>query len=166
MMIMDTSVKLINLGMTNNNKSATLDGKENNESNQFIDNGRLDLWFSIPEIISKATFQPIEGAECPKSSDRNAGQETNANLLTRTIVLVYGLLENSNPFWVFVAVRPDKYQNFLDAQKNGSLNLYQFTPYGEIIVSGVGKSPPDEITVKVAEMYQIDPDKLREQLGE
>lgn len=86
--------------------------------------------------------------------------------LMRTIVLVYGLLEDGNPFWVFVAVKPSQYQNFINAQKDGSLNLYQFAPYGEIIVSGVGKSPPDEITIKVAEMYQTDPDKLKAQLSE
>ncbi len=85
--------------------------------------------------------------------------------LTRTIILVYGLLENGNHFWVFVAVKPSKYQDFLTAQKDGSLNLYQFAPFGEIIVSGVGKSPPDEITIKVAEMYQTDPEKLKEQIS-
>ncbi len=91
--------------------------------------------------------------------------QTNNNDLTRTIILVYGLLENGNPFWVFVAVKPSKYQDFMKAQKDGSLNLYQFTPYGEIIVSGVGSSPPDDITIKVAEMYQTDPDKLKEQVN-
>lgn len=90
---------------------------------------------------------------------------TNNSDLMRTIVLVYGLLENGNPFWVFVAVKPSQYQPFITAQKDGTLNLYQFVPYGEIIVSGVGKSPPDEITIKVAEMYQTDPDKLKAQVG-
>lgn len=85
---------------------------------------------------------------------------------TRTIVLVYGLLENGNPFWVFVAVKPSQYNAFITAQKDGSLNLYEFAPYGEIIVSGEGKSPPDEVTIKVAEMYQTDPAKLKENIGE
>ncbi len=91
-------------------------------------------------------------------------QPTN-NDLTRTIVLVYGILENSNPFWVFVAVKPSKYQSFLKAQKDGTLNLYQFTDYGEIIVSGAGTSPPDDVTIKVAEMYQTDPNKLKDQVN-
>jgi len=85
---------------------------------------------------------------------------------TRTIVLVYGLLENGNPFWVFVAVKPSQYNAFITAQKDGSLNLYEFSEYGEIIVSGEGKSPPDEVTIKVAEMYQTDPAKLKENIGE
>ncbi len=75
----------------------------------------------------------------------------------RTIVLVYGMLESGAPFWVFVAVKPSQYQSFIAAQKNGSLDLYHFEPYGEIIVSGEGRTPPDEITLKVAEMYQTDP---------
>ena len=85
--------------------------------------------------------------------------------LTRTIVLVYGLLEGGEHFWVFVAVKPSQYQPFIDAQKNGTLNLYQFAVYGEIIVSGEGKSPPDEVTIKVAEMYQTDPAKLKAQMS-
>ncbi len=91
-------------------------------------------------------------------------QQNNMDL-TRTIVLVYGVLENGNPFWVFVAVKPSRYQSFVKAQKDGTLNLYQFTEYGEIIVSGVGTSPPDDVTIKVAEMYQTDPNKLKEQVN-
>lgn len=91
---------------------------------------------------------------------------TNTQEQTRTIVLVYGLLENGNPFWVFVAVKPSQYNAFITAQKDGSLNLYEFSEYGEIIVSGEGKSPPDEVTIKVAEMYQTDPAKLKENIGE
>lgn len=93
-------------------------------------------------------------------------EQTNNLELTRTIVLVYGLLQNGEPFWVFVAIKPSQYQAFINAQKDGSLNLYQFAPYGEIIVSGEGKSPPDEVTVKVAEMYQTDPAKLKAQMSE
>ncbi len=88
-------------------------------------------------------------------------QTENTNELTRTIILVYGLLTSGEPFWVFVAVRPSQYQAFIAAQKDGSLNLHEFAPYGEIIVSGEGKSPPDEVTIKVAEMYQTDPAKLK-----
>ncbi len=93
-------------------------------------------------------------------------EKPNNSDLMRTIILVYGLLEDGNPFWVFVAVKPSQYQPFILAQKNGTLNLYQFETYGEIIVSGVGKSPPDEITIKVAEMYQTDPEKLKAQVAE
>lgn len=82
------------------------------------------------------------------------------DLTTRTIVLIYGLLEDGGSFWVYAAVKPSKYQSFMAAQKDGSLNLYNFLPYGEIIVSGKGKSPPDEVTLKVAEMYQTDPATL------
>lgn len=80
--------------------------------------------------------------------------------ITRTIVLVYGLLEDGGPFWLYAAVKPSKYPVFLAAQKDGTLNLYDFKPYGEIIVSGKGKAPPDEVTLKVAEMYQTDPATL------
>ena len=72
----------------------------------------------------------------------------------RTIVLIYGLLEDGGPFWLYAAVKPSKYKDFLAAQKDGSLDLYTFDEYGEIIISDKGTSPPDEVTLKVAEMYQ------------
>ncbi len=84
----------------------------------------------------------------------------NADLLTRIIVLIYGLLESGGPCWIYAAVKPSKYQAFLKAQKDGHLNVYDFKPYGEIIVSGDGKSPPDDVTLKVAEMYQTSSDEL------
>lgn len=84
------------------------------------------------------------------------------NDLTRTIVLIYGMLANSSPFWLFAAVKPSKYKDFIAAQTAGKLDLYHFEEFGEIIVSGEGKAPPDDITLKVAEMYQTDPSKLME----
>lgn len=82
------------------------------------------------------------------------------NDLTRIIVLVYGMLENGGPCWIFVAVRPSQYPSFLAAQKENKLDLYHFDAFGEIIVSGEGRNPPDEVTLKVAEMYQTDPATL------
>jgi hypothetical protein len=70
------------------------------------------------------------------------------------------MLDNGNPFWVYVAVKPSKYQPFLAAQKDGTLDLYNFDGFGEIIVSGESRVPPDEVTLKVAEMYQTDPSTL------
>ena len=76
--------------------------------------------------------------------------------LKRTIVLLYGIMDNGKPFWVFAAIRPSKYQNFLTVQKEGAIDLEKFEQYGELIISGEGKSPPDEVILKVAEMYQTD----------
>lgn len=87
-----------------------------------------------------------------------------SNDLTRTIVLIYGVLANSSPFWVFAAVKPSKYQAFQAAQKENTIDLYDFSPFGEIIISGEGRTPPDDIILKVAEMYQTDPSVLAKSL--
>jgi transcriptional regulator with XRE-family HTH domain len=76
--------------------------------------------------------------------------------LKRMIVLIYGLLENGNPFWVFAAVRPDMYPLFKVTQKAGRIDLQNFELFGEIIVSGEGNAPPDDVTIQVAEIYQTD----------
>ncbi|MDX1910324.1 MAG: hypothetical protein SFV22_02500 [Saprospiraceae bacterium] len=89
-------------------------------------------------------------------------KKPDADLLTRIIVLMYGILENGNSCWIYAAVKPSKYEAFIADQKLGKINVQEFEPYGEIIVSGEGKSPPDEITLKVAEMYQTDLSKIKQ----
>ncbi len=93
-------------------------------------------------------------------------QKSATDDLTRIIVLLYGMLESGGPFWLFAAVKPSRYQPMLAAQKEGGLDLYHFENYGEIIVSGEGKSPPDDITLKVAEMYQTSPETLMQAMKE
>lgn len=77
--------------------------------------------------------------------------------ISRIIMLVYGTMEHGGPFWCYVAVKPSMYDAFKDAETKGTLDLYNFEPYGEIIVSAEGETPPDEVTIKVAEMYDTDP---------
>ncbi|MBV8938685.1 MAG: hypothetical protein JO089_02445 [Alphaproteobacteria bacterium] len=93
------------------------------------------------------------------SSDATA---PNPDDIARVIVLIYGVLEQTRPFWCYVAVKPSRYQSFLEAQKEGTLNLYEFGSYGEIIISGEGGQPPEEVTIKVAEVYQTDPKRFFE----
>lgn len=77
--------------------------------------------------------------------------------ISRIIMLVYGRMEHGGPFWCYVAVKPSQYDAFKNAEGNGTLDLYNFDMYGEIIVSAEGETPPDEVTIKVAEMYNTDP---------
>ena len=82
----------------------------------------------------------------------------------RTIVLIYGIMDSGAPFWVFAAVKPSKYQAFQATYKEGKLDIHQFGAFGEIIVCGEGKGPPDEVILKVAEMYQTDSSTLMESM--
>src|SRR5688572_2464679 len=76
--------------------------------------------------------------------------------ISRIIMLVYGKLENGNSFWCYCAVKPSQFDKFKADEAAGSLDLYNFDPYGEVIVSGEGEKPPIEVTEKVAEMYNAD----------
>lgn len=80
----------------------------------------------------------------------------NPDHISRIIMLVYGKLENGNPFWCYCAVKPSMFDAFKADEAAGNLNLYEFDPYGEVIVSGEGDKPPQEVTQKVAEMYNAD----------
>ena len=87
-------------------------------------------------------------------------EQNPADDLKRTIVLIYGVLDSGSPFWVFAAVKPSKYQTFQTAYKEGALDIHKFELYGEVLVCGEGKGPPDDVTLKVAEMYQTDAQTL------
>lgn len=80
--------------------------------------------------------------------------------ISRIIMLVYGRMEHGGPFWCYVAVKPSQYDAFKQAEASGTLDLYNFDAFGEIIVSAEGETPPDEVTVKVAELYNADPSKF------
>lgn len=97
-----------------------------------------------------------EETQAPESS----ADKYDPDNISRIIMLVYGMLENKKPFWVYTAVKPSMYDEFKKAESEKTLDLYNFEPYGEIIVSGEGETPPEEVTLKVAEMYQTDPSKF------
>lgn len=93
-------------------------------------------------------------------SDATEPKKPDADQVARIILLMYGRLKNNNPFWIYVAVKPSMYKDFQAAQKDGSIDLLNFEKFGELIVSGEGQTPPDEITLKVAQLYQTDPSKF------
>lgn len=80
--------------------------------------------------------------------------------ISRIIMLVYGKLENGNNFWCYCAVKPSKFDLFKADEAAGKLDLYNFDPYGEVVVSGEGDKPPAEVTQKVADMYNTDASKF------
>ena len=90
----------------------------------------------------------------PNSTPNNT---VDADQLSRIIMLIYGKMDHGGPFWCYVAVKPSKFEAFKASEKSGVIDLYNFDEYGEVIVSAEGKTPPEEITLKVAEIYGADP---------
>lgn len=85
---------------------------------------------------------------------------TDKDALARVIVLIYGMLEGGKPFWVYAAVKPSKYDEFNKLKSQNKVDLKKFDVFGELIIAGEGQTPPIEVTVKVAEVYQTDPSKF------
>lgn len=76
--------------------------------------------------------------------------------VSRIIMLLYGKMDHGGPFWCYVAIKPSQFDAFKAAEAAGSIDLYNFDAFGEVIVSAEGQTPPEEVTVKVAEMYGAD----------
>lgn len=74
----------------------------------------------------------------------------------RVIVQIYGILANGGPCWIMAAVRPSRYAHFMIDYKKNLVDIHNFLPYGEIIVSGEGTHPSRSIARKIAEMYRMD----------
>jgi hypothetical protein len=91
---------------------------------------------------------------------KQADDKYDPDSISRVIMLVYGKMEHGGPFWCYVAVKPSMFDAFKSAEQKGTLDLYNFDSYGEIIVSAEGETPPDEVTLKVAEMYNADASKF------
>ena len=90
-------------------------------------------------------------------STPNVADKYDPDKLSRVIMLLYGKMDHGGPFWCYVAVKPSKFEAFKKAEKEGRIDLYNFDAYGEVIVSAEGQTPPEEVTLKVAEMYGADP---------
>ena len=91
------------------------------------------------------------------SEDSQIKTPEDQDALARVIVLIYGMLEGGKPFWVYAAVKPSKYDEFNALKSDNKLDLKNFDTFGELIIAGEGQTPPVEVTVKVAEVYQTDP---------
>lgn len=93
----------------------------------------------------------------PTTPNTPSGDKYDADNLSRVIMLLYGQMDHGGPFWCYVAVKPSQFNAFKAAETAGSIDLYNFEPFGEVIVSAEGQTPPEDVTLKVAEMYGADP---------
>ena len=77
--------------------------------------------------------------------------------VARMIMLVYGLMSDSKPFWCFVAVKPSLYDHLkgLVAEKKLDLRTYVEDGFGEIVVSGEGVLPPNEVIKTISTMFNV-----------
>lgn len=96
--------------------------------------------------------------DAPQTPNTNTSDENpyDPDKLSRVIMLLYGRMDHGGPFWCYVAVKPSKFEAFKAAEKAGTVDLYNFDDFGEVIVSAEGQTPPDEVTLKVAEIYGAD----------
>lgn len=87
----------------------------------------------------------------------------NPDELARIVMLVFGTMrEGTGSYWCYVAIKPTEYRSFMARHQEGSINLYDFESqgFGEIIVSGKGRTPPTEVTYQVAQVYKLNIDEL------
>ena len=92
----------------------------------------------------------------PPNTPANADDKYAPDNLSRVIMLLYGKMDHGGPFWCYVAVKPSQFEAFKVAETAGNIDLYNFESFGEVIVSAEGQTPPEEVTLKVAEMYGAD----------
>jgi hypothetical protein len=82
----------------------------------------------------------------------------------RLLTLVRGIMQQGGGFyWCYVAIKPNlvsKFQKAIEAKYN--IQNFVKDAYGEVVVSGRGRTPPPEITKKVSEMFGITPQDLEE----
>jgi hypothetical protein len=93
----------------------------------------------------------------PTPPNTPSGDKYDADNLSRVIMLLYGQMDHGGPFWCYVAIKPSQFEPFKAAEKAGTIDLYNFEAFGEVIVSAEGQTPPEDVTLKVAEMYGADP---------
>lgn len=78
--------------------------------------------------------------------------------VSRIVMLTHGLMETSGRYWCYVAVKPSRFEEF-QAAVAGKYNIQNFDKdgYGEVVVSGEGAEPPQEVTDQVGKLFGVDP---------
>lgn len=79
-------------------------------------------------------------------------------------MLLFGQMDHGGPFWCYVAVKPSQYEAFEAAKVAGTINLYDFDDFGEVVVSAEGERPPGHVTAEVARMYGADARKFFQEI--
>ena len=77
--------------------------------------------------------------------------------VARMVTLTFGKMADSKPFWCFLAVRPSRYEELSQvvAAKIFDINNFVKDGYGEIIVSGEGVMPPNDVIKKISAMFNV-----------
>ncbi len=82
---------------------------------------------------------------------------------TRFITLVRGVMQKGGFYWCYLAVKPELMTKFQQAVEN-KYNIQNFVKdgYGEVVVSGAGRTPPKDVTEKVCQMFNTTFEELEE----
>jgi transcriptional regulator with XRE-family HTH domain len=83
----------------------------------------------------------------------------------RIIVFIFGKAAGDEDFYIFAAVRLDRYEAFLVAQKRNELDMHDFSTYGEVITTGWGKVPTNEVVEEIAKEYKVNEQQIKTKLG-
>ena len=90
-----------------------------------------------------------------KGPAKKSFAEATKSSRTSNIFLVTGGQDKSGrDAWYYVLVEPTKVGSFQEKIKSGSINLID---YGEIVDSGFGKYPPENVQQKMKEEYNFVP---------
>jgi len=68
------------------------------------------------------------------------------------IVLTTGEMENGSSFYAYLAIKPSKYLDFLEAEKKGD---YKLSDYGKVIEMGEGENPSTQVMKKMEKEFGI-----------
>ncbi|MDE3015578.1 MAG: hypothetical protein KGI29_01450 [Pseudomonadota bacterium] len=84
-------------------------------------------------------------------------QVHNPDDVARVVMLAFGNMESGGAYWCYVAVKPSRYEEFKRAMESRKYNMQNYAKdgYGEVVVSGEGALPPQDVTRQVARMFNV-----------
>ncbi len=68
------------------------------------------------------------------------------------IVFVTGENQNNEMCWFYASIAPSKYEDFKQAESSGE---YDLADYGDVLMSGSGAAPPEDVRRKMEQEYGI-----------
>lgn len=73
-----------------------------------------------------------------------------ADLICTIMVLIKGRLDDVQPFWAYMCIKPSDAHRFHEARSRGALNLEE---YGTVVEWGHGDHPPQDVIAQMQRQY-------------
>jgi eukaryotic-like serine/threonine-protein kinase len=115
--------------------------------------------WDLEKVLTSAPLTSIKFYKSGKFKHITEEELQKADADSSVIVYDDGTLDDGKPYWLYIAVTPSKYAEFMELTSNGKKIVY--SDFGKILEYGWEKKVPASMKQKMKEKYDCDDDFMK-----